>query len=84
MPSLLLLAANARESGLRERHSWHLQLNHPRCRLDAGEYDAVRKRIEIHPHSTIKRGGNRGFDLVGAGFEVAFEALLTVLFEGLL
>ena len=52
--------------------------------LDAGEYDAVRKRIEIPPHSAVKPGGNTGFDLVGAGFEVAFEALLTMLFEGLL
>lgn len=52
--------------------------------LDAGEYDAVRKRIEIHPRSSVKPDGKTGFDLVGAGFEVAFEALVTMLFEGLL
>ena len=52
--------------------------------LDAGEYDAVRKRIEIQPRITAKPGGKTGFDVVGPGFEVLFEALVTMLLDGLL
>ena len=51
--------------------------------LDAGEYDAVRKRIEVQPPGIDKPRGDAGFGLVGAGFDVAFESLVTMLFDGL-
>jgi Zn-finger nucleic acid-binding protein len=51
--------------------------------LDAGEYDAVRKRIELQPPMASDVRRETGLDLVGAGFEVAFEALVTTLFGGL-
>jgi len=50
--------------------------------LDAGEYDAVRKRIEIQRPGIIKPRNGTGFDLIGAGFEVAFDALVQILFGG--
>jgi hypothetical protein len=50
--------------------------------LDAGEYDAVRKRIEVQPPRTIKPGSDTGLDLLGAGFDVVFDALVTMLFGG--
>lgn len=50
--------------------------------LDAGEYDAVRKRIEVQPAGIVKPRNDTGFDLPGAGFEVALEALVTMLFGG--
>jgi hypothetical protein len=50
--------------------------------LDAGEYDAVRKRIEVQTPGIIKSDNDAGFDLLGAGFDVAFDALVTMLFGG--
>lgn len=50
--------------------------------LDAGEYDAVRKRIEVQPPSSIKVRDDTGLDVLGAGFDLALEALVTVLFGG--
>lgn len=51
--------------------------------LDAGEYDAVRKRIEVQPPGIYKPRGETGFDLIGGGFDVAVESLVTMLFDGL-
>jgi Zn-finger nucleic acid-binding protein len=50
--------------------------------LDAGEYDAVRKRIEVQPSAIMKPRSDMGFDLIGAGFDVALETLVTMLFGG--
>ena len=48
--------------------------------LDAGEYDAVRKRIEVQPPGIVKPRNDTGFDLPGVGFEVVFDALVSMLF----
>jgi hypothetical protein len=50
--------------------------------LDAGEYDAVRKRIEIQRPDIIKPRNGTGFDLIGAGFDMALDALVQMLFGG--
>jgi len=48
--------------------------------LDAGEYDAVRKRIEVQPPGIIKPRRDTGLDLVSGGFDVVLESLVTMLF----
>jgi hypothetical protein len=48
--------------------------------LDAGEYDAVRKRIEVQHPGIVKPGDETGFDLLGVGFDVVFDALVSMLF----
>jgi Zn-finger nucleic acid-binding protein len=50
--------------------------------LDAGEYDAVRKRIEVQPPNSIEARDDTGLDVLGAGFDVALETLATMLFGG--
>jgi Zn-finger nucleic acid-binding protein len=48
--------------------------------LDAGEYDAVRKRIEIQTPGIVKSDNNVGFDLLGLGFDAVLDALVSMLF----
>ena len=50
--------------------------------LDAGEYDAVRKRIEVQRDDIVKPRNYTGFDLLGVGFDAVFDALVTMLFSG--
>lgn len=49
--------------------------------LDAGEYDAVRKRIEVQPPRIVKSENNLGFDLLGVGFDAVVDALVSMLFS---
>jgi Zn-finger nucleic acid-binding protein len=50
--------------------------------LDAGEYDAVRKRIEVQLPASIKDRDDTAPDVLGAGFDAAIEALISMLFGG--
>lgn len=51
--------------------------------LDAGEYDAVRKRIEVQRPGINRPRSETGLDLVGGGFDLVLDALVAMLFDGL-